>query len=45
MLSTHGDVTGVEFFETAAQLAREQSRRPVLEGPAESIPIPDERFE
>ena len=45
MLATHGDVTGVEFFESAATLAREQSGCPVLEGPAESIPISDQQFD
>lgn len=45
MLAGHGEVTGVEFFGTAAKLAREQAGCPVLEGPAEAIPIDRDRFD
>lgn len=45
MLAGHGAVTGVEFFGTAAELAREQAGCAVLEGPAEAIPIEEERFD
>lgn len=45
MLAGHGDVTGVEFFETAAKLARDQANVPVLEGPAEAIPISEGEFD
>jgi SAM-dependent methyltransferase len=39
MLTRHGEVTGVEYFATAAELARQQPNCTILEGPAEAIPI------
>lgn len=45
MLMRHGRVTAVEFFETAAELAREQAGCEVMRGAAEALPIRDERFD
>jgi SAM-dependent methyltransferase len=45
MLARHGAATGVEFFEGAAQLAREQSGCEVHCGPAEAIPIAEGAYD
>jgi SAM-dependent methyltransferase len=45
MLARHGTATGVEFFEGAAQMARDQSGCEVHCGPAEDLPIADGAYD
>lgn len=44
MLAEHGTVTGVEFSQAAAAFAAAQGTGDVVVGPAEQVPLEDNRF-